>query len=334
MIEIVESAPLNSIQDLGRLGYRCYGLNRAGAMDRVALSAANALLGNEDNAAGIELQLFPVVLRFRSDTLFSLTGADCRAELDGRPLMPWWVTQAKAGQELVLSPPYKGLRSYMAVRGGIDVPVVLGSRSTQMRDNFGGFAGRALRGGDLLPIGATSTMTLRDPAGYGAQPAAVALKAAVHGVAGENDIVLRAIAAAEYGQYSQASQAALWTTPWKVTSQSNRQGYRLTGEPLERIELVEMRSHGIVPGVIQVPPSGEPIIQLADGNSAGGYPKVGVVIEADLWRIAQAVPGNIFRFAPCTLEEARAAEREIAAYLGQLRRLSSYCRLPLQARAA
>jgi allophanate hydrolase subunit 2 len=142
------------------------------------------------------------------------------------------------------------------------------------------------------------------------------------------------IAAAEYGQFDEASHDSFWNTPWKVTSQSNRQGCRLAGNALQRTELVEMRSHGIVPGVIQVPPSGEPIIQLADGNSAGGYPKIGVVIEADLWRIAQAAPGNVLRFVSCTLEEARAAEREIASYLTRLRRLADYCRFPVSEQAA
>ena len=146
--------------------------------------------------------------------------------------------------------------------------------------------------------------------------------------------MLRAIPAAEYDQFDESSHAALWQTPWKVTAQSNRQGYRLAGNALQRTELVEMRSHGIVPGVIQVPPSGQPIIQLADGNSAGGYPKIGVVIEADLWRIAQAAPGNVLRFVSCTLEEARAAEREIAAYLTKLRRLAGYCRQPIMEKAA
>jgi biotin-dependent carboxylase-like uncharacterized protein len=334
MMEILETPPLNSIQDLGRLGFRCHGIGRSGAMDRVALAAANALLGNEEGAAGIEFQLFPVRLRFRVDTVFAITGADCAPRLDGRLLPPWWAMAAKAGQELVLSPPRDGLRSYLAVVGGIDVPSVLGSRSTQMRDAFGGLAGRALAAGDRLAAGPAQPFTTRDRAGYGARSAPQALAAAAHDSASSGEIVLRAIAAAEHGQFDEASRASLWSAPWKVTSQSNRQGYRLVGTTLQRTELVEMRSHGIVPGVIQVPPSGQPILQLADGNSAGGYPKIAVVIEADLWRIAQAAPGNVLRFVSCTLEEARAAEREIASYLAELRRLAGYCRFPASEKAA
>ena len=309
-------------------------MGRSGAMDRVALQAANALLGNDETAAGIEFQLFPAVLRFHAGTVFALTGADCAARLDGHPLPPWWAMEAKAGQELVLSPPQHGLRSYLAVQGGIDVPPVFGSRSTQMRDGFGGLAGRALCAGDRLAAMPAPPCATRDRAGYGALPASFALAAPVHETAGEGEIVLRVIAAAEYEQFDEASRASLWNMPWKVTSQSNRQGYRLAGSALQRTELLEMRSHGIVPGVIQVPPSGQPIIQLADGNSAGGYPKIGVVIESDLWRIAQAAPGNILRFVACTLEEARAAEREIAAYLTKLHRLAGYCRQPIMEKAA
>ena len=334
MIEILETPPLNSVQDLGRLGLRCHGIGRAGAMDRVALQAANALLGNDENAAGIELQLFPVRLRFHADTIFALTGADCAPHLDGRPLPPWWVAQARAGQELVLSPPRHGLRAYLAMSGGLDVPVVLGSRSTQMRDGFGGHEGRALTAGDRLEALPSARVTLRDAAGHGALPPSLALAAPTKAQATDGAIWLRAIAAAEYGQFDAASHKHLWETPWKVTSQSNRQGYRLEGAGLQRTVLLEMRSHGIVPGVIQVPPSGQPIIQLADGNSAGGYPKIGVVIEADLWRLAQAAPGNRLRFVSCTLEEARAAEREIASWLGTLRRLAGYCRRPALEKAA
>lgn len=334
MIEILETPPLNSVQDLGRLGFRCHGIGRAGAMDRVALQAANALLGNDGNAAGIELQLFPVRLRFHTDIVFALAGADCAPHLDGRPLPPWWAVQARAGQELVLSPPRRGLRGYLAVSGGFDVPVVLGSRSTQMRDGFGGHEGRALTAGDRLPVLPSACITLRDEAGYGALPPSLALAAPTEAPTTDGAIWLRAIAAAEYGQFDGASHDHLWETPWKVTSQSNRQGYRLEGAGLQRTELVEMRSHGIVPGVIQVPPSGQPIIQLADGNSAGGYPKIGVVIEADLWRLAQAAPGNRLRFASCTLEEARDAEREIATWLSSLRRLAGFCRRPVLEKAA
>lgn len=327
MIEVIETAPLNAVQDLGRLGFRCFGIGRSGAMDRLALAAANALLGNDPDAAGIEAQLFPLVLRFTTDTLVAVTGADCGARLDGRLLPPFWAMPAKAGQELELSPPTDGLRGYVAVAGGIDVPVVLGSRSTALRDGFGGFQGRMLQAGDLLPIGLAPAQTTRDAAGFGAASPWQALSRPACGDAEPGDITLRVVPAGEYEQFDEPSRAALWAQPWVVTTQSNRQGYRLQGDhALLRVRPLEMRSHGIVPGVVQVPPSGQPIIQLSDGNSAGGYPKIGVVIDADLWRVGQAAPGRRLRFVPCTPALAREAERELAGYLDTLRRQAAYLR--------
>ena len=326
MIEIIETAPLNAVHDLGRLGTRCYGIGRSGAMDRVALAAGNAMLGNDANAAGIEVQLFPIVLRFTVDTMVAVTGADAGALLDGVPVPAFWAMPVKAGQELELVSPADGMRSYVTVAGGIDVPVVLGSRTTALRDAFGGFEGRALKAGDMLPIGAAPALSAREPAGFGAASPWHAVTRPACGDAVPDDITLRVVPAGEYEQYDEPSQAALWAQPWVVTTQSNRQGYRLQGDKALVRQPLEMRSHGIVPGVVQVPPSGQPIIQLSDGNSAGGYPKIGVVIDADLWRVAQAAPGRRLRFVPCTPALAREAERELAHYLDTLRQQSAWVR--------
>lgn len=326
MIEILETPPLNTMQDLGRVGYRQHGIGRGGVMDRLALAAGNALLGNEAGEAGLEFQLFPVRLRFTKETAFAVTGADCEARLSGRRLPAWWATRAEAGDELVLSSPRKEMRAYLTIAGGFDVPKVLGSRSTHARDSFGGYHGRALLAGDVLQSRAHEPFLFRDGAGVGATPAAEAVTAATCEDLAEGETVVRAIPAAEYQTFDEASRNALCRTPWKVTARSNRQGYALSGTPLRREALLEMRSHAIVPGVIQVPPSGQPLIQLAEANSAGGYPKIGVVIEADLWRIGQLPPGGTLRFVWCSLPEARAAEEAAEAYLARLRRLAGYCR--------
>lgn len=326
MIEILETPPLNTMQDLGRVGYRCHGIGRGGVMDRLALAAGNALLGNDDGEAGLEFQLFPVRLRFTRETAFAVTGAHCEARLAGRRLPSWWATRAQAGDELVLSSPRKGMRAYLTIAGGFDVPEVLGSRSTHARDSFGGFHGRPLLAGDVLGSRAHTPFVFRDSAGVGATPAEEAVPAAPCEDLADGETVLRAIRAAEFDSFDEASQTALCRTLWKVTARSNRQGYALSGTPLRRNALLEMRSHAIVPGVIQVPPSGQPLIQLAEANSAGGYPKIGVVIEADLWRIGQLPPGATLRFVLCSLPEARAAEQVSDAYLASLRRLAGYCR--------
>lgn len=326
MIEILETPPLNTMQDLGRVGYRCHGIGRGGVMDRLALAAGNALLGNDDGEAGLEFQLFPVRLRFNAEIAFAMTGAHCEARLAGRRLPPYWATRAQAGDELVLSSPRKEMRAYLTVAGGFDVPKVLGSRSTHERDSFGGYHGRALVAGDVLGRRAHEPFVFRDSAGHGATPAAEAIPAAPCEDSTEGETVVRAIPAAEFGSFDEESRQALCATPWKVTARSNRQGYSLSGKPLRRSALLEMRSHAIVPGVIQVPPSGQPLIQLAEANSAGGYPKIGVVIEADLWRLGQLPPGSTLRFVWCSLAQARAAEKEAESYLMTLRRLAAYCR--------
>jgi len=315
MIEILETPPLNSVQDLGRLGFRCFGLMQSGAMDRLALAAANAMLGNDLDAAGIEVQLFPLTLRFNADGMIAVTGADCRPRLDGWELPPWWATPVSAGQTLTLSPPRSGMRSYLAVSGGLDVPMVLGSRSTQLREGFGGLDGRSLQAGDRLRNLDAARAVPRDAVGFGVAPSMEALPLSPPGASAATEVALRVIPAGEYEDFDAASQDIFWNTGWTVTAQSNRQGYRLQGVPLRRRREVEMRSHGIVPGVVQVPPSGQPILQLADGNSAGGYPKIGVIIDADLWRVAQAAPGRVLRFLRCTPAEAKHASRELSDYL-------------------
>ena len=162
----------------------------------------------------------------------------------------------------------------------------------------------------------------------GAAPAA----GAPHGSSATADgvMTLRVMRAAEYGMFTPASQAAFTDAVWRVSAQSDRMGYRLSGPVLERTAVREMRSHPIVPGVVQVPPSGQPIIQLADGNSAGGYPKIGFVIDADLWRIAQSPPGTKLRFQMCGLDEARAAQAELESYLAGLRDTAAHCRVPIK----
>lgn len=326
MIEILDIAPLASVQDLGRDSYLRYGVSYSGVMDRVALRAGNALLGNADDLAAIELQAFPCRLRFRKAVDFALTGADCPATLDGAPVLPWWTAHAGAGAELTIAAPRRGARLYLTVAGGIDVPVILGSRSTQFRGAFGGHEGRYLEAGDLLPVGMDSGAAIAAP-GFGAEPPDVALTAdwAPDGMAAGSTAV-RVLPAAEYALFTEESQQRFWDTGWKISGQSNRAGFRLAGQPLDFARRLEMRSHGLVPGVVQVPPSGEPIIQLSDAHTAGGYPKIGTVIEADLWRVAQAPLGSRLRFVPVAYRDALVALRQADAWIAALRRLSGHNR--------
>ena len=326
MIEILSSAALATVQDLGRAGSLRWGVGSSGAMDKLALAAGNLLLGNDPNAAAIEVPVFPFKVRFDQDCAFALTGAACAARLDDQPLLPWWAHQARAGQVLTLGLPQggaqRGSRAVLCLAGGIDVPEVLGSRSTQLRGAFGGHEGRALRKGDVLRAGDSGSAR---PTGFGLVPPAIAMPLAVDGVA-----AVRVLPAAEYEAFEPASRAAFWSGEWKITSQSDRYGFRLAGEALRPIAPMEMRSHGIVPGVIQVPHNGQPIVQMRDAQPSGGYPKIGTVIEADLWRLGQAPIGSRVRFVETTWDDAIAALDESQRWLDKVARMVAlHCSSPL-----
>jgi biotin-dependent carboxylase-like uncharacterized protein len=323
MIEITATGGLATVQDLGRLGGLSHGVGMAGAMDPVALAAANLLLGNDEGAACVEIPIFPFSIRFAAACRFALTGADCAATLDGAVIPPWWTARAKSGQELVLGLPQggppKACRAYLALPGGIDVPEVLGSRSTQLRGAFGGFEGRPLRPGDVLRSAAA------DP---GAGPSDFGVFPPAFGPSGEDGVTtVRVLPAAEYPCFTEAARAAFWGGIWKITAQSDRYGYRLAGETLALSRPLEMRSHGIVPGVIQVPPGGQPIIQMRDAQPSGGYPKIGAVIDADLWRLGQAPPGGRLRFVETSWEDALDALDATREWLDEAARLVGLHRL-------
>lgn len=336
MIEVLRAGALATVQDLGRHGCLRFGVGTAGAMDDMALVVGNLLLGNPPGAAGIEVQVLPFQARFLQACEFALTGADIGARLDGKPILPWWMRRAEAGQVLDLAGSAgaaRGARSYLTLRGGVDVPVVLGSRSTHLRGRFGGHEGRALAKGDVLRAGACTAPAGRPDAapqanrlaGFGVEPPAVALCAAQaqapwSAAAADAALHLRVVPAAEYECFDQASLAAFWSNDWKIQAQSDRYGYRLGGPALTLKHALETRSHGIVPGVVQVPHGGQPIIQMRDAQPSGGYPKIGTVIEADIWRLAQAPTGSRIRFVRTDYDGARAASAQVDAYLDQLAR--------------
>jgi biotin-dependent carboxylase-like uncharacterized protein len=315
MIEILSSAALATVQDKGRLGSLRFGVGTAGAMDQLALAVSNLLLGNPEGAAALEIPVYPFQVRFLQDCAFAITGADGKVQLDKKDIAPWSVNQARAGQVLKigLPVPASGSRAYLALSGGIDVPEVLGSRSTQLRGAFGGFEGRAVRQGEVLRA---VTPGVAQAVDFGVMPPALALPLHASGLP-----AMRVLPAAEYENFCEDSRAAFWAGEWKITAQSDRYGYRLQGTPLVPIASMEIRSHGIVPGVIQVPSSGQPIVQMRDAQPSGGYPKFGTVIDADLWRLGQAAIGSRVRFIETNYEAAVAALDEVQTWLNEVRRL-------------
>jgi len=317
VIEILSSGALNSVQDRGRRGLLSSGVSRSGAMDLVALEAANALLGNDRDAAAIEVAAFPFRLRFEAATPVAVTGAVAEARLASRRLSPWWAMEAQAGDELTIAPPTTGARVYIAVGGGVDLPPLLGARATDLKSGYGGHEGRGLRRGDRLPLGRRPAGRLPE-GGIGALPPP-----------GRSDFALplRVLLAAEWMEFSEEARDLFATTGWRITAEADRQGCRLEGPELVRARRRELLSHGIVPGTVQVPPSGRPIVQLAEANTCGGYPKIATVIEADLWRLGQAMPDDELRFAVVGRDEAQAALRETAAWLARLRSATALYRV-------
>ncbi len=301
MIRVLRSAPLNTIQDLGRPLGRRWGVGRAGAMDPVALQMGNLLLGNEAGEAGIELALFPFEIAFDADTAFALTGATAAATLDGEPLPANWSRHAHAGQVLNVQAPRQGVFSYLTFAGGLGIAEVLGARATDLKGHFGGVNGAALTAGQTVALRDAQAQARVPVAGYGTAPGAIAMHTGP----------LRVIPAAEWDDFDDASRDAFAREVWTVGREMNRQGYKLSGPTLSLRQRVELLSHGIVPGIVQVPPAGQPIVQMADANTMGGYPKIATVIAADLGRLAQTRPGETVRFELVDWDAAVAAERAL-----------------------
>ncbi|WP_075180710.1 5-oxoprolinase subunit PxpC [Pantoea sp. 1.19] len=302
MLTILRAGMLSTLQDGGRTGWRQLGIGLSGALDLPALQTANLLVSNPAAAPALEITLGQFSARFERDGWLALTGAGCDARLDGRTVWTGWRVPFRAGQILEMKKPLRGMRSYLAVDGGFEVPEVLGSRSTDTNAGFGGFYGRRLQEGDMLPLG-TPAHRLQTVAG-------------VRQLLWGNRI--RALPGPEYHEFSAESQEAFWRTPWQLGAQSNRMGYRLQGRKLHRPNGRELLSHGVFPGVIQVPPGGQPIVLMADAQTTGGYPRIACVIEADRYHLAQVRLGDPIHFVHCTLEEAQLAKQQQQRALDQI----------------
>lgn len=302
-----------TVQDLGRVGSARYGISASGAADEDALRQGNALLGNPADAAALEVTLGDLRLEVLEPCTVVLTGADCAARIGTRMLRPWVQASLAAGEVLELGTAREGMRAYLCVAGGVDVPAVLGSRSTDTRAGLGGVEGRPLRAGDVLSRG-MGGVSPRRRVGQGA-PADAVRHAPADGVQ-QLRVLPGPHAALAYDALER-----LVDTVYVVDPHSDRVGVRLrwidegsVARPLGG----ETLSEGLPRGAVQVPPGGEPIILLADHQTTGGYRIPAVVIRADMWRVAQLRPGARVRLALVTREEALAAWREREAWLRAL----------------
>lgn len=278
-IEIVRAGALTTVQDLGRPGLAHLGVGRSGAADRRSLRLANRLVGNPEDAAGLEATFGGLSVRAHAGLTVAVTGAPVPVRIDGRERDCFAPLHLGAGQTLELGIPVWGVRTYLAVRGGIDVPPVLGSCST---DVLSGIGPARLADGDRLPVGIS---TLPYP---GVDHAAVATPPAV--------LTVRVVPGPRADWFTPAALAALTGSEYEVSSHADRIGVRLLGPVLERSRDDELPSEGLVDGAVQVPADGQPLIFLADHPVTGGYPVIAVVHPDDLPLAAQARPGQRLRF--------------------------------------
>jgi antagonist of KipI len=277
-------------------------------MDAVALRIANLLVGNAQRAAGLEATLLGPTIEFQDDQLFALAGGDLGAQLNGEPIPSYRPCVASAGSVLSFTGPRAGCRANLALAGGIDVPEVLGSRSTDLRAKIGGVNGRALVTGDVLPLCSPSATARRWLANLRARNRRTAdwgagLSLQLRWSA---EPVVRVLRGLEHDSFTDASRQALLESAFRVSAQSDRMGYRLEGPRLTLERPLELLSTPMVQGTLQVPPGGDPIVLMADRQTVGGYPRIAQVITIDLPLLAQAVPGARVRFQEVTLEEAQA----------------------------
>jgi antagonist of KipI len=326
-ITVIKPGALSQVQDLGRYGYQRFGVLVGGAMDEWSHRFANALVGNDQTQATLEITLTGPSLRFNRAMTIAVCGADLSPRLDGaggthalphgRPVL------VAAGSELRFGARVSGARAYLAVRGGFDVPLVMGSRSTYVRGGFGGLAGRALRKGDVLPVGAVPPGGTGDPVALKENAASdrAALTLSVPAVpivapaaAPEPVQKIRIIAGRHWDVFTRDARGLLLGEKFLLGAQSDRMGYRLEGPPLARARQVEMISEAVTFGTIQVPPDGRPIILMADRQTTGGYPKIANVASVDLRLLAQMAAPQALRFELIALADAQriyvARERE------------------------
>jgi antagonist of KipI len=290
---------LTSVQDLGRTGFRRFGVSTSGALDSFALRVANLLVENDEGAAGLEITIGGLQLRFEDERIVAWCGGEFDVQIGSRALPAGHVAYLQAGDELKFGRAQIGCRCWLAISGGIDVPVVLGSRSTDLRANFGGFEGRALRDGDQLSLGEFRQSET-------AAAAKISSWTAPHDWASpaSRHPSLRFIRGVDWNRFNDVTIQRFTQHEFTVSPDSDRMGVRFDGSELKREDETDLISEAVAPGTIQVPPSGKPILLLGDCQTIGGYPKIAHVITVDLGIAAQLRAGDGVRFFEVSLQDA------------------------------
>lgn len=295
---------LTTVQDLGRRGFRRFGVSLGGALDVHALRVANLLVQNDEAAAGLEITFGGLRIRFDDQRIIAWCGGEFDVRIGSTAVPPGHAILVNAGEELSVSQPTLGCRVWVAISGGVDVPHVLESRSTDLRAEFGGIDGRALRVGDVVTLAPESNSSqsivdlLRERRISAWSPPSSWSTTAMR------EPILRFIRGPDWSLFNDFTHEAFTTQSFTVSNDSNRMGARLDGPVLWRNEYSDLISEPVAPGTVQVPPSGNPIVLLGDCQTIGGYPKIANVISVDLPIAAQLGPGHCLRFREVTRAEA------------------------------
>jgi biotin-dependent carboxylase-like uncharacterized protein len=302
MCTVLDPGMLTTVQDLGRTGYRAYGVSSSGAMDRMALTVANLLAGNTTSEAALEMTLRGARLRFARPAFAAICGAEMQVRLNGERITNWSSFAIPADSELNFDHAASGCRAYLALHGGIQVPAVMGSRSTYLRAQIGGLDGRMLRAGDVLPMreAMLSRQSLALP------PEMIPSYTP--------EITLRVMLGPQDDLFTAEGIAIFLGQAYKVTHRNDRMGYVLDGPKITHTSVADIVSDALCPGSVQVPGSGIPIVMGSDCQTTGGYAKIATVIGPDLMRLAQSKAGDNIHFHSCPDDEAVQALREERAF--------------------
>ncbi len=304
-IRVAKPGFFTTVQDLGRYGYAHLGVSPGGAADPLSFRIANLLTGNEENAPALEMTLFGATLEFDERAIVAITGASCDCRIGSDPAPANAAFEVAAGAILQCGGMTTGARSYLAIQGGIDVRLIMGSASTFVAARFGGFQGRGLQSGDILNV------KKRD--GLSARSARMSMLDDLYGHG-----PLRVTRGPQQDWFGREAVDALYSGPYIVGEQSDRSGLRLKGEAIHIHEQIELLTDGIPLGAIQVPRDGQPIILFVDQQTTGGYPKIANVISADVHRVGQLRPRDEVRFEEVSIANAIRLLREQEQRLREL----------------
>ncbi len=297
-ITVIDGGLLTTVQDLGRHGYQRYGVPVSGAMDQYAMRIGNILVGNDEGSAVLEITLLGPTLMFSSKTRVAITGSDLGATVDGNPIGSWRSIDIPKGSTMSFRGGTSGVRGYLAISGGIDVPKTMGSRSTSIRESIGGYAGRPLGKGDRIStFGSLSNLPL--------------ITVSKQHQYDYSDIQqVRVILGPQEENFTKNGVETFLSESYKISNDSNRIGIRLVGPKISHKVSADIISDGTTFGSVQIPGDGMPIILMADRGTTGGYAKIATVITPDLWKVSQVHPGSSLTFKPVSVEKAIAIYRK------------------------